>query len=69
MSVDSFTLKANSKKNTVIKLRKAGKQDIAVPAFFINAQVSGSKDDLETAYFSGVGEKTRYGFGLLVPAK
>lgn len=69
VSVDSFTLAADSRRSAIVPVRQSGSRKVTFPGFFLNFQISGSKDDLEAAYFSGIGEKTRYGFGMIIPAK
>lgn len=69
VSVDDFVMRAASKQIAIIAIRQSGSRKVTVPGFYTNATISGSRDDLMAAYFAGLGEKTRYGFGMVAPAK
>ena len=63
---DSLYLRANPKHSTLVRTRavRGGK-----PAFVIGTMcplsISGSADDLRSAWALGIGEKNRYGFGCI----
>lgn len=69
VKLDAFSALANAARSTIIAVRKAATRTITYPGFLATLQIEGTYDDLAAAYFSGLGEKTRYGFGLVVPAK
>ena len=54
---------ALSGKPRIISVRRAPNRLVTVPAFSIMLTLRGSTDDIRAAYFAGLGEKTRYGFG------
>lgn len=68
VDISKLDMKADGKARTCIRLKKilgpVGK-DILIPAFSCKMKLSGNEDALRLAYFSGVGEKTRYGFGCI----
>lgn len=64
VSIDPLTrLTSNSPK--IVRLRKQKDRIITVPAFSTTLTLRGSADDIRSAYFAGLGAKTRYGFGCL----
>jgi CRISPR-associated endoribonuclease Cas6 len=69
VSVDDFTMRVASHRSAIIAVRQSGSRKVTIPGFFLNAEIEGNREDLMAAYFSGLGEKTRYGFGMVAPAK
>ncbi len=69
VSVDDFTMRAASRRSTIVAVRQSGQRKVTFPGFYVNAEIEGSREDLMAAYFSGLGEKTRYGFGMVAPSK
>lgn len=63
-SIDPLT-RLTSSNPTIVRLRKQKDQVVTVPAFTTTLTLRGSTEDIRTAYFSGLGAKTRYGFGCL----
>lgn len=50
-------------KPRIVSLRAAPNRRVTIPAFSMLLTLRGTTDDLRAAYFGGLGEKTRYGFG------
>jgi CRISPR/Cas system endoribonuclease Cas6 (RAMP superfamily) len=50
-------------KPRIVSLRRAPNRRVTIPAFSMRMTLRGPADDLRAAYFAGLGEKTRYGFG------
>jgi CRISPR-associated endoribonuclease Cas6 len=46
-----------------VRTRSARNRDVFIPAFNVPITLEGSDEDLRAAWFSGLGEKCRYGFG------
>jgi CRISPR-associated endoribonuclease Cas6 len=46
-----------------VRTRSAGNRDVFIPAFNVPITLEGSDEDLRAAWFAGLGEKCRYGFG------
>ncbi len=64
VAVDPLTLWTDGAAPRVVPVRRTpGKKDIYFPAFALPLTVRGRPEDIEAAYFAGLGEKTRYGFG------
>lgn len=64
VAVDPLTLWTNGAQPRIVPVRRTpGRKDIYFPAFALPLTVRGNPEDIEAAYFAGLGEKTRYGFG------
>ncbi|MGH6815420.1 MAG: CRISPR-associated endoribonuclease Cas6 [Hyphomicrobiaceae bacterium] len=64
VAVDPLTLRTEGAAPRVVPVRRTpGRRDIYFPAFALPLTVRGRPEDIEAAYFAGLGEKTRYGFG------
>lgn len=64
VAVDPLTLWTDGSAPRVVPVRRThGRKDIYFPAFALPITVRGRPEDIEAAYFAGLGEKTRYGFG------
>ncbi len=60
---DPLSLITDGARPRIVSLRRAPNRRVTVPAFSVHLTLRGATDDLRAAYYAGLGEKTRYGFG------
>jgi hypothetical protein len=60
---DRLSILEGDGKPTLVRTRKTGGRDLIIPAHATQIRLMGKAEDLYDAYFAGLGEKTRYGFG------
>ena len=66
VAADPLYLRANPEHAVSVKIRRtAGGRDITVRGLEAPLAIEGSEEDLRLAWYAGIGEKTRYGFGCL----
>jgi CRISPR-associated endoribonuclease Cas6 len=63
VAIDPLSLATDGARPRIVSLRKAANRKVMVPAFSVQMTLRGTTDDLRAAYYAGLGEKTRYGFG------
>jgi CRISPR-associated endoribonuclease Cas6 len=63
VTADPLSLATEGARPRIVSLRKSTNRKVTVPAFSVQLTLRGKTDDLRAAYYSGLGEKTRYGFG------
>ena len=63
MKIDRLSFAAYGTKPRIVTVRKSGSRTIRFPAFQLPMTIEGPHETLATAFFAGLGEKTRYGFG------
>jgi hypothetical protein len=61
--VDRLAIAGGSLDAVPVRTRAAKNRDIFIPAFNVPITLEGSDEDLRAAWFAGLGEKCRYGFG------
>ncbi len=62
---DCLSLAVRAGRAVPVRLRAAKGRDIYVPGFDVPVTLEGSDDDLRAAWYAGIGEKCRYGFGCV----
>lgn len=60
---DPLSVATDGAKPRIISLRRSPGGRVTTPAFAVHMTLRGATEDLRTAYYAGLGEKTRYGFG------
>jgi CRISPR-associated endoribonuclease Cas6 len=63
---DPLSARIDGSKPVLVRVRKSAGRDLILPALSVDLTLRGSNADLCCAYFGGLGEKTRYGFGCVV---
>lgn len=63
VEADKLSLATEGARPRIVSLRQAPNRRVTVPAFSLHLRLKGTTDDLRAAYYAGLGEKTRYGFG------
>lgn len=63
VTIDRLSLATYGASPRRVNVRKAGSRAVFFPAFQLPMTLEGPDRDLAAAFFAGLGEKTRYGFG------
>ncbi len=63
---DRLSVRTDGARPRLVRVRRAGTREIILPAHSVLMSLRGPTHDLHAAYYAGLGEKTRYGFGCPV---